>query len=68
MLYPSIDELTAKAESKYILVTVASKRARQLRENSPMQVAKPKSKKYVGMALEEMISDELVYENKDTRK
>lgn len=68
MLYPSIDELTAKADSKYILVTVASKRARQLRENSPMQVVKPKSKKHVGMALEEMISDELVYEYVEARK
>ncbi|WP_400163273.1 DNA-directed RNA polymerase subunit omega [Brevibacillus sp. TJ4] len=67
MLYPSIDELTKKAESKYILVTVASKRARQLRENSPMQVVRPKSKKFVGLALEEMISDELVYEYLDPR-
>ncbi|MGN7469940.1 DNA-directed RNA polymerase subunit omega [Brevibacillus sp. SAFN-007a] len=68
MLYPSIDELTAKAESKYILVTVASKRARQLRENSEVQVAKPKSKKFVGVALEEFISDELVHEFLDGRK
>ncbi|EJL46146.1 DNA-directed RNA polymerase subunit omega [Brevibacillus agri] len=68
MLYPSIDELTAKAESKYILVTVASKRARQLRENSEMQVVKPKSKKFVGVALEEFISDELVHEFLDGRK
>lgn len=68
MLYPSIDELTAKADSKYILVTVASKRARQLRENSPLQVVRPRSKKHVGMALEEMISDELVYEYVEARK
>ncbi|MED1721872.1 DNA-directed RNA polymerase subunit omega [Brevibacillus parabrevis] len=68
MLYPSIDELTAKAESKYILVTVASKRARQLRENSEVQVVRPKSKKFVGVALEEFISDELVHEFLDGRK
>lgn len=68
MLYPSIDELTAMADSKYILVTVASKRARQLRENSPVQVVKPKSKKHVGMALEEMITNELVYEYVEVRK
>ncbi|MGZ0049900.1 DNA-directed RNA polymerase subunit omega [Brevibacillus gelatini] len=68
MLYPSIDELTAKAESKYILVTVAAKRARQLRENSEVQVDKPKSKKFVGVALEEFISDELVHEFLDGRK
>ncbi|BAH44710.1 MULTISPECIES: DNA-directed RNA polymerase subunit omega [Brevibacillus] len=68
MLYPSIDELTEKAESKYILVTVASKRARQLRENSEVQVVRPKSKKFVGLALEEFISDELVHEFLDGRK
>ncbi|MFF0825664.1 DNA-directed RNA polymerase subunit omega [Brevibacillus sp. NPDC003359] len=68
MLYPSIDELTEKAESKYILVTVASKRARQLRENSEVQVVRPKSKKFVGLALEEFISDELVHEFSDGRK
>ncbi len=68
MLYPSIDELTEKAESKYILVTVASKRARQLRENSEIQVVRPKSKKFVGLALEEFISDELVHEFLDDRK
>ncbi|CAI8795616.1 DNA-directed RNA polymerase subunit omega [Brevibacillus sp. IT-7CA2] len=68
MLYPSIDELTEKAESKYILVTVASKRARQLRENSEVQVVRPKSKKFVGLALEEFITDELVHEFLDGRK
>lgn len=68
MLYPSIDKLTKKADSKYILVTVASKRARQLRENSAVQVEKPKSKKFVGIALEEFIADELVYDFLDGRK
>jgi len=68
MLYPSIDKLTEKVESKYTLVTVASKRARQLRENNDMQLDKPKSKKFVGQALEELISDQLVYDNPETRK
>ncbi len=68
MLYPSIDKLTDKVESKYTLVTVASKRARQLRENNDMQLDKPKSKKFVGQALEELVSDYLVYENPETRK
>jgi DNA-directed RNA polymerase subunit omega len=67
MLYPSIDKLTEKLDSKYVLVTVAAKRARQLRENSPVQVEKPKSKKYVGLALEEIVADQLVLEM-DTRK
>lgn len=68
MLYPSIDKLTMKVESKYTLVTVASKRARQLRENNDLQLEKPKSKKFVGQALEELITDQLVYENPEMRK
>ncbi|CAJ1002067.1 MULTISPECIES: DNA-directed RNA polymerase subunit omega [Bacillales] len=68
MLYPSIDKLTEKVESKYTLVTIASKRARQLRENSPVQVEKPQSKKFVGLALEELIADQVIYEYTDVRK
>ncbi len=68
MLYPSIDKLTAQVESKYTLVTVASKRARQLRENNNLQLDKPRSKKFVGQALEELISDKLTYENNEVRK
>ncbi|USG67653.1 DNA-directed RNA polymerase subunit omega [Brevibacillus ruminantium] len=68
MLYPSIDKLTAQVESKYTLVTIASKRARQIRENSALQVEKPKSKKFVGQALEELIGDHLVHDVTDSRK
>ncbi|AIG27735.1 DNA-directed RNA polymerase subunit omega [Brevibacillus sp. 7WMA2] len=62
MLYPSIDKLVDKVGSKYTLVTLASKRARQLREDNDMQVEKPFSKKFVGQSLEEIISDKLLYE------
>lgn len=68
MLYPSIDLLTDKVESKYTLVTMASKRARQLREHNDMQMEKPKSKKFVGQALEEIFADHLVFENSELRK
>ncbi|NGQ93810.1 DNA-directed RNA polymerase subunit omega [Brevibacillus sp. SYP-B805] len=62
MLYPSIDKLVEKVGSKYTLVTVASKRARQLRENNNLQLEKPRSKKFVGQALEELIEEKLYYE------
>jgi DNA-directed RNA polymerase subunit omega len=62
MLYPSIDKLVEKVGSKYTLVTVASKRARQLRENNNLQLEKPRSKKFVGQALEELIEGKLYYE------
>lgn len=68
MLFPSIDKLTSKVGSKYTLVTVASKRARQLREQNNLQMDKPKSKKYVGQALEELITDKLAYDNPEDRK
>ncbi|QQE76000.1 DNA-directed RNA polymerase subunit omega [Brevibacillus composti] len=68
MLYPSIDKLTAQVESKYTLVTIAAKRARQIRENSQIQVEKPKSKKFVGQALEELIENQLVLDVSEARK
>lgn len=62
MLYPSIDILVDKVESKYTLVTLASKRARMLREVNDLKVEKPFSKKFVGQALEEIELDHLEYE------
>lgn len=63
MIYPSIDKLVNKVESKYTLVSLASKRARQLRENEKdIRVDKPISKKYVGIALEEIIDAKLLFE------
>lgn len=63
MLYPSIDELVEKVDSKYTLVTIAAKRARQLRDNAKVLVEEPKSKKYVGIALEEIVQDKVRYES-----
>lgn len=68
MLFPSIDELTELVESKYTLVTVASKRTRQLREQNNLQLDKPKARKYVGQSLEELITGKIVYENPELRK
>lgn len=53
MLYPSIDSLMEKADSKYSLVVMASKRARTLLEGADPLVH-PKSHKNVGIALEEI--------------
>ncbi len=66
MLYPSIDSLLTKLDSKYTLVTVSAKRAREIRENEnrvPM-VENPVSVKPVGVALEEIINEQLKYERK----
>lgn len=65
MLYPSIDELVNKVESKYSLVVAASRRARELREGDRTQLLQPKSYKYVGMALEEIYNDYIDVESSE---
>lgn len=57
MLYPSIDEMMNKVDSKYSLVVAASRRARQLREGEKTALKHPRSHKYVGVALEEIYGD-----------
>lgn len=66
MLYPSIDSLLTKIDSKYSLVTIASKRARklQLNEEAPLY-EKYVSHKFVGKALEEIYSGDLRMAKKD---
>ncbi|MBO9130214.1 DNA-directed RNA polymerase subunit omega [Bacillus sp. 165] len=62
MLYPSIDSLMTKIDSKYTLVTVASKRARELQENENSHIQQPVSHKFVGRALEEIEEGFLRYQ------
>jgi DNA-directed RNA polymerase subunit omega len=59
MLEPSIDQLQEKIKSKYTLVTISARRARELRDVNNLQVENPKSTKYVGMALEEVQAEKL---------
>ena len=56
MLYPSIDALLQKIESKYLLVNVASKRAKEMDETGYFQMKENeyKSVKSIGRALEEI--------------
>jgi DNA-directed RNA polymerase subunit omega len=61
MLYPSIDSLMTKIDSKYSLVSVAAKRARQLQTTEATLLDKYVSHKNVGKALEEINDDKLFY-------
>lgn len=61
MLDPSIDSLMTKIDSKYSLVSVAAKRARQLQTTEATILDKYISYKNVGKALEEIDSDKLFY-------
>ncbi|MBG9793924.1 DNA-directed RNA polymerase subunit omega [Paenibacillus dendritiformis] len=62
MLYPSIDELMKKVDSKYSLVVAAARRARQLRDGERTELQNPKSYKQVGVALEEIYGDHITVE------
>ena len=55
MLYPKLDVLKSKVNSKYMLVSLASKRARELFANpDTAKLEKYTSRKEVGKALEEI--------------
>ncbi|MDC3416446.1 DNA-directed RNA polymerase subunit omega [Aquibacillus salsiterrae] len=61
MLEPSIDKLQQKINSKYTLVTLSARRARQIQDTKRHQIEKPKSYKYVGIALEEIQANKLTF-------
>ncbi|MBS4032155.1 MAG: DNA-directed RNA polymerase subunit omega [Clostridiales bacterium] len=61
MIYPSIDQLINKVDSKYTLVIAAAKRARMLNEDAP-RLVETKSTKDVSVALEEIATDKISYE------
>ncbi|MDW0109283.1 DNA-directed RNA polymerase subunit omega [Sporosarcina aquimarina] len=72
MLYPSVDSLKEKIDSKYTLVSLAAKRAREMQEKKDEQLVSYKSHKNVGKALEEVAAgflnkrktdDSIVYED-----
>lgn len=60
LIYPSIDRLLEKIDSKYSLVAVASKRAREMLEKpNSMTLENYSSAKNVGKALEEIDAETL---------
>lgn len=60
MLYPSIDDLKKKADSRYTLVMIASKRARDLIDGYPALV-NIDNEKPVSIATEEIAEDLVSY-------
>lgn len=65
MLYPSVDSLKEKVASKYTLVTIASKRAREIQEENHKLLSVYKAKKDVGKALEEVAAGVLTKKEQD---
>ncbi len=56
MIYPSIDRLLDRVQSKYLLVNIVAKRSKEMCENKHYQLAEKEyiSKKNIGRALEEI--------------
>ncbi|MCD2136607.1 DNA-directed RNA polymerase subunit omega [Salinicoccus halitifaciens] len=55
MLYPPVHELKKNVDSKYLVVTLAAKRARELQDHPDRSILdRYESAKTVGMALEEI--------------
>lgn len=56
MIYPSIDLLLNKVGSKYLLVNIVSRRAKEIAEKKNLQLKEKDyvSKKEIGRALEEV--------------
>ena len=73
MIHPRIDELLENVDSRYALVIVAAKRARQINnyhhqlgegmgfEDAPPPLIESRSKNYLTMALEETAEGKIVY-------
>ncbi|WP_026326400.1 DNA-directed RNA polymerase subunit omega [Paenibacillus ginsengihumi] len=68
MLYPSIDRLLDKVDSKYSLVVAAAKRARMLRDGAKTEVKQQKSHKFVGLSLEEIYEGQISYEKLQSKE
>jgi DNA-directed RNA polymerase subunit omega len=73
MIHPRIDELLEKVDSRYALVIVSAKRARQINnyhhqlgegigfEEAPPPLIESRSKNYLTMAMEEVSRGKITY-------
>jgi DNA-directed RNA polymerase subunit omega len=77
MIYPKIDDLTQVINSKYALVIVAARRARQINsyhhqlgegtfEHFAPPMVESRSKNYLTMALEEIAQGRIEWEEQET--
>ena len=60
MLYPSINEIRKKADSRYTLVILAAKRARDIIEGKPV-LTEEESERPVSQAAREVAEDLITY-------
>jgi DNA-directed RNA polymerase subunit omega len=73
MIHPRVDDLLQQVDSRYALVIVAAKRARQINnyhhqlgegtfDDNPPPLVESRSKNYLTMALEEVAEGMLAYD------
>ena len=60
MIHPSMDKIQQKFDSKYTIVILAAKRARQIRGGSPSLI-ETRARNDVTVALEEIISGKISF-------
>ncbi len=65
MIHPSLDTLVTKVDSKYTLVTLAAKRAREIMSGE-ISLVESKSNKPVTIALEEITQNKITYQRTKT--
>lgn len=67
MLYPSIDNLLGQVGSKYLLVNVVSRRAKEMKDTHHYQLKdnEYKSDKNIGKALEEISKNMIKFEKQN---
>ena len=68
LLEPSIDKLQTIINSKYTLITLSARRAREIQIIKKSQLENPKSVKNVGIALEEIQAGKLTYIASDAKE
>ncbi|HZX21701.1 MAG TPA: DNA-directed RNA polymerase subunit omega [Clostridia bacterium] len=64
MLYPSINELLEKVDSRYTLVVVAAKRARQIVDEEKSKIGS-NFKKPVSIATQEIFEEKISYKKEN---
>lgn len=65
MLHPSVNEIRKKADSKYTLVVLAAKRARDMIDGKPILIPKADMSKPVVIACEEIVADVITYKRNE---
>ena len=68
MLYPSVNEIRSKADSRYTVVVMAAKRARDLIDGKPVLAERCVIDKPVSIASSEIAEEMITYKREEEHK